>query len=309
MLETMDRRAPLRDRAGLNVPYEWWPASPLLKEIEACGFSWIQLPSPPRSVLTDPRSCIRHAAAAARTMSTTSLRAVLHAPTSLLAGTAESDRALEGVLSYAAECGAEQVVYHARALPDEARHTDRLLAETRSLARAALLAERLELTIAIENLAPVFPGPLTVSAIPINLRALVRRLDSPAVRICLDVGHANVVAGLRRTALSGLTDPVLDLVSLFHIHDNLGGRWRATDERPEIDPLRLDLHLVPGRGSLAWQEIAPGLLDHTAPLMMEIHPAQRQAPRELRRALETTLLDAGRHRARSGFPAPSPVAS
>lgn len=305
----MDRRAPLRDRAGLNVPYEWWPASPLLKEIEACGFSWIQLPSPPQSVLTDPRSCIHHAAAAARTMSTTSLRAVLHAPTSLLAGTAESDRALEGVLSYAAECGAEQVVYHARALPDEARHTDRLLAETRSLARAAVLAERLELTIALENLAPVFPGPLTVSAIPVNLRALVRRLDSPAVRICLDVGHANVVAGLRRTALSGLTDPVLDLVSLFHIHDNLGGRWRATDERPELDPLRLDLHLVPGRGALAWQEIAPGLLDHTAPLLMEIHPAQRQTPRELRRALETTLLDSGRQRARSGFPAPSPVAS
>jgi sugar phosphate isomerase/epimerase len=305
----MDTETSLRSRAGLNVPYEWWPASPLLKEIEACGFSWIQLPSPPPSVLTDPRACIRHAAAAAQTLSTTSLRAVLHTPTSLLAGTAESDRVLEGTLSYAAECGAEQIVYHARALPDEPRNTDRLLAETRSLARAALLAERLGLTIAVENLAPVFPGPLTVSAIPINLRSLVRRLDSPAVRICLDVGHANVVAGLRRTALSGLTDPVLDLVSLFHLHDNLGGRWRATDQRPELDPLRLDLHLVPGRGSIPWQEIAPGLLDHSAPLLLEIHPAQRQTPRELRRALETTLLSAGRRHARSGFPAPSPVAS
>lgn len=307
----MSERSDIRDRTGLNVPYEWWPTSPMLKELEACGFGWVQLPSPPASVLTCPRDCIRHATAAARTLATSSLRSVLHAPTDLLAGSPETDRVLEGALSYAAECGAEQIVYHARALPDEARHADRLLAETRSLARAAPLAERLGVTIAVENLAPVFPGPLTVSAMPVNLRALVRRIDSEAIRICLDVGHANVVAGLRRTALSGLTDPVLDLVSLFHVHDNLGGRWRPTDARPGLDPLRLDLHLVPGRGTLAWPEIAPSLLEHEAPLLMEIHPPQRQTPRELRRALETALLSgAGAAAGRvAGVPAPFAVAS
>lgn len=305
----MERDNSLRTRAGLNIPYEWWPASPMLKEIEASGFSWIQLSSPPESVLVEPRNCIRHAAAAARSLSTTSLRAVLHAPTSLLAGTPEADRVFEGALSYAAEAGAEQVVYHARSLPDEPRHGDRRLSETRSLARAALLAERLGVTIAIENLAPVYPGPLSVSAIPANLRALVRRLDSEAVRICLDIGHANVVAGLQRTALTALVDPVFDLVSLFHIHDNLGGRWRATDDRPELDPLRLDLHLVPGRGSIPWDDVAPALVAHPAPLVMEIHPPQRQSPGELRRALDTALLGAGHRFARFGFPAPSPAAS
>lgn len=295
----MDTEPRIRDRAGLNIPYEWWPTSPLLKEIEACGFSWIQLPSPPGSVLSDPRNCIRHASAAGGMLATTSLHPVLHAPTGLLVGTPESDRVFEGALSYAAECGAAQVVYHARALTDEARHEDRLLAETRSLARAALLAERLQLTIAIENLAPVFPGPLLISAIPVNLRALVQRIDSPAVRICLDVGHANVVAGLRRTALAGLTDPVLDLVSLFHIHDNLGGRWRAADDRPELDPLRLDLHLAPGRGTLEWRDVAADLLDHRAPLLIEIHPPHRQSPRELREALEATLVAAAGRRAQT----------
>ena len=306
----MSDRSDIRDRAGLNIPYEWWPTSPMLKELEACGFGWVQLPSPPASVLTCPRDCIRHAAAAGGTLATTSLRSVLHAPTDLLAGSPATDRILEGALSYAAECGAEQIVYHARALPDEARHADRLLAETRSLARAAPLAERLGLTIAVENLAPVFPGPLTVSAMPVNLRALVRRIDSDAVRICLDVGHANVVAGLQRTALSGMTDPVLDLVSLFHVHDNLGGRWRPTDARSGLDPLRLDLHLAPGRGTLAWPEIAPSLLEHRAPLLMEIHPPQRQTPRELRRALEAALLSgAGAGAGRAGVPAPFAVAS
>ena len=45
----------LKPRLGLNGPYEWWPAGPVLKEIEAAGFSWVQVPSPPPSVLTNPR--------------------------------------------------------------------------------------------------------------------------------------------------------------------------------------------------------------------------------------------------------------
>jgi hypothetical protein len=39
-------------------------------------------------------------------------------------------------------------------------------------------------------------------------------------------------------------------VVLFHVHDNLGVRRRDIDA-PGIDPLKLDLHLPPGRGSTA----------------------------------------------------------
>ncbi len=273
----------LDGRLGLNIPYEWWPASPLLKEIEASGFRWVQLPSPPHSVLADSRNCIAHAKAAGRSIGTTGLRSVLHAPTDLLAGTPSSDRVFAGVLSYAAECGSEQVVYHAMALVDEpcADNEARLEAEVRSLERLLPMAEGLGITIMVENLAPVFPGPQTISAIPMTLRRLVRHLNSPALRICLDVGHANVIAGLRRTALASLVEPVLDLVGLFHLHDNLGGRWRSEDDRPGLDPLRLDLHLPPGRGTLAWHEIVAGLSDHEAPLLLEIHPHHRPAPGEL----------------------------
>ena len=87
----------------------------MLKEIEASGFGWVQLPSPPAAVLADPRACIRHARAAASSLAATSLRSVLHAPTDALAGEPASDHAIEGALSYAAECGAEAVVLHARA--------------------------------------------------------------------------------------------------------------------------------------------------------------------------------------------------
>lgn len=282
---------PALHRLGLNVPYEWWPTSPLLKEIEASGFAWVQIPSPPGAILAEPRHCIRHAAAMARSISTTGLRSVLHAPTDLSAGTAGGDRVLRGALSYAAECGAEQVVYHACRFPGGENDEVRLDAETRSLAAIAPTAERLGITIAIENLAPVYPGPEPGSAMPSTLREIVHRIGSDAVRICLDVGHANVIAGLRRTALERLIDPVLDSVSLLHIHDNLGARWRSSKPRPELDPLRLDLHLAPGRGTLQWADIATQIRDQGAPLILEVHPPHRPSPAELvaaaRRALAT----------------------
>ena len=271
----------LAERLGLNVPYEWWPASPLLKEIEASGFGWVQIPSPPGGVLADPRSCIRHASGVGRSIATTGLRSVLHAPTGLLAGGRESNRVLEGAISYAAECGAEQIVYHARAVVEGPGIGQTLAAETRALADLAPIAERLGITIAIENLAPVYPGPETLSAVPAVLRALAQRLGSEAIRLCLDVGHANLTAALRRTALEALVDPVLDSVSLFHLHDNLGARRQPDDRRPGLDPLRLDLHLAPGRGTLPWGAIAHALRQHSAPLLLEVHPPHRPPTGEL----------------------------
>ena len=52
------------------------------------------------------------------------------------------------------------------ALPDSAENEDALRFEARSLDALARRAERLEVTIAIENLAPLYPGPETLSARP-----------------------------------------------------------------------------------------------------------------------------------------------
>ena len=58
--------------------------------------------------------------------------------------------------------------------------------------------------------------------------------------------------------------------------DNLGVRRRDIDA-PGIDPLKLDLHLPPGRGSLPWGRIAAMLREHSAPLVLEVEPSQRPA--------------------------------
>jgi sugar phosphate isomerase/epimerase len=271
---------PLRERLGLGVPNEWWASAALLKSFEAAGFTLTQIPSPPPSVLSDGRQLSRHAKAVRAALDTTGLDPVVHAPGTLLAGAPRDDRAFEGLLGYAAEVGATHVVYHAHALPDHASTEDRLLAETRSLARLAGRAERLGVTIAIENLAPLYPRPERLSDTPLVLRALAHRIGSPRLGLCLDLGHAHVVAGLKNASIAHLVRPALDSVVLFHVHDNLGARWdRSTPA--DLDPLRLDLHLPPGRGTLPWAEIAPLLLEHRAPLLLEVHPPKGPHPDEL----------------------------
>ena len=283
-LETQPREARARveglgGRLGLNVPDGWWPAAPLLKGFEAAGFGWTQVHSPPAAVLATPRLCNAHAAATAAALETTGLRTVVHGPNSLLVGTREADQVFEGLLSWAADLGAHQVVYHARSLPDVPGSESALLFETRSLARLAMRAERLGITIAIENLAPVFPGLESLSANPMALRGLVNRIGSDRIGLCLDLGHAHIVADLRHTTIERLIEPVLDTVTLFHVHDNLGARWNGS-RPPSLDPLRLDLHLPPGRGELPWDLVAPALAGHGAPLVLEVHPPFRSSPEE-----------------------------
>jgi len=274
----------LGESLGLNVPNEWWPSPAMLKAFEAAGFARVQVHAPPAGVLADSGQCARHASALAAVLATTGLKPIIHAPSGLRVGTRHADRAADGLLAYAAQVGASHVVYHACALPDAPDSEDALLFEARSLATLATRAERLGVTIAVENLAPVFPGPEPLSANPMALRGLAHRIGSERVRLCLDLGHAHIVAELRRTSLETLIGPVLDVVALFHFHDNLGARWAPRCPDAVLDPLRLDLHLSPGRGTLPWAQILPSLASHPAPAVLEVHPPHRQRAGEIRRA-------------------------
>jgi hypothetical protein len=81
-----ERTDPLAGRAGLTVPEGWWASVPLLKSLEAAGLDWAQLHAPPVSVLRDPLACAKHAAELGRSLSTTALGCVIHAPQGLRAG-------------------------------------------------------------------------------------------------------------------------------------------------------------------------------------------------------------------------------
>ena len=276
---------PLGGRLGLDVPRETWPTAPELKRLEACGYGWIQMHAPPIAMLADPVSVQRHADCLRAVLAPTSLKLVLHAPDTLAVGAREHDRAFGGLLDYAVSVGATLIVYHGARLPvaegvEADRVEDRLLAEECALRRFAGRAEQVGVTIAVENLAPVYPGPPELSHAPLFVRDLVRRVGSPAVGMAFDLGHAHITAQSAGVALVDVLAAVSDDVVLFHVHDNLGVR-NGPGTPPGILPLRLDLHMAPGRGTLPWRALAPGLRGHAAPLLLEVAAGQRPEPLRL----------------------------
>jgi sugar phosphate isomerase/epimerase len=279
-------RQHVRDRLGLNVPYEWWPRAATLKAIEAAGFNWVQVASPPVAMLADPRYVVIHGRALRRSLEVTRLGAVVHGPTNLKLGSSLHNRAGEGLLEYAHELGASHVVYHPLDVRKRGPETE---AEERALRVLARWAETVGVVICLENLCPVYPTGSSICHDPQEVRALVQRLDSKWVRMLLDIGHAHVVADRESFDLNGFITPVLDSVALFHLHDNLGARRRATGG-PGLDPLRLDLHLAPGSGTLPWATLSRALTCHSAPLVLEIHPSHRPSATALMEATEAALV-------------------
>jgi sugar phosphate isomerase/epimerase len=281
-------------RIGLNVHRDAWPTAETVAAYEAAGFAWIQVHTPPRAVLADRRAGLRHARALRGVLDATGLRLLLHAPDDLSAGTAEHDRAFDGLLDYAAAAGAELIAYHGLNFveadgPAAARLRERAQLEERSLIPRLQRAHSLGVVVAIENLAPMYARQRRRCHDPLAVRDLVRRLDSPAAGMLLDLGHLHITADAARSDMAALLAACAGDVVLFHAHDNLGCR-RSVDA-PGVDPLKLDLHLPPGRGNLPWSRIAGPVAAHTAPVMLEVERSHRPAL-ELLAARTAALLAA-----------------
>ena len=281
-------------RLGLNVHRDAWPTPALLSGYAAAGFAWVQVRTPPGAVLADRRAALRHARALRGVLDATDLRLLLHAPDDLSAGTAEHDRAFDGLLDYAAAAGAELIAYHGLNFveadgPAAARLRERAQLEERSLIPRLQRAHSLGIVVAIENLAPMYAGQRRRCHDPLAVRDLVRRLDSPAAGMLLDLGHLHITADRAHSDVAALLAACVGDIVLFHAHDNLGCR-RSVDA-PGVDPLKLDLHLAPGGGSLPWGRIAGMVRTHDAPVMLEVEPSQRPAL-ELLAARTVALLDA-----------------
>jgi sugar phosphate isomerase/epimerase len=285
--ETAERNSSASDadglisRLGLDQPAGWWPTAPRLKSFEAAGFTHIQVRMPPRALLEDTDLTRTHATALRHNLQLTGLRLILHAPDDLLAGRAKHDRQLEGALDYASIAGGGILVYHGANVRLGTRgFSQRLSDEQQSLRRLVPRASELGIKIAIENLAPVYPGREAASHKPTAVAELVDALASEQVGMCLDLGHAHIAAELAGCDLAELIEPVLERVIIFHVHDNFGAR--PNTPRPGgHEPVRLDLHLPPGAGTLPWAAIGPMLSTHDAPLQLEIHPAGRPEPATL----------------------------
>ncbi len=211
-------------------------------------------------------------------MRLTGMRLGLHAPGDLLTGSRRDDAQLEGALRYAELARTDLLVLHAgRSATSPAPDRPRLDAEERSLRGLARGAADRGVRLAIENSAPCYAGHECLCHDPAAVAALVRRLGCAEVGMCLDIGHAHIAADRAGRDLAELIEPLLDVVILFGIHDNFGARSGA-QRAGGIEAMRLDLHLAPGAGTVPWTSLVPLLAPHSAPLVLEVHPAQRPVP-------------------------------
>ena len=239
-----------------------------------------------------PVTSLRHGRPLRRSLEVTRLGVVVHGPTNLRLGSSLHNRAGEGLVEYAHELGATHVVYHALDLRKPGPETE---AEERSLQAARALGRDARRHSLPREPLPGLSGRL--QHLPRSAGGLrARRASGVAGRE--DAARRRPRARRRRSGR--LRPDRLRLagarrVGLFHIHDNLGARRRETGG-PALDPLRLDLHLAPGGGTLPWGSLAKALTSHSAPLVLEIHPSHRPSASALREATEAALL---------GGPAPS----
>jgi sugar phosphate isomerase/epimerase len=206
---------------------------------------------------------------------------------------------LEASLWFANSIGADVVVCHAgqRVGSRDARYSlrEQFSAERAALREAGDLAEKLDVTIAVENYYPELPivrgAVYDYSVWPSQLAEQISAVDHPAVGLCLDVGHAALAASVFGFDFLEECATVAPLVRHIHLHDNLV-RTNVTGEPPvsEHPVYGLgDLHLPPGRGTIPLEEMFrrvdfpenPACCVELSPDLYFLAPEALQAAREL----------------------------
>jgi len=154
---------------------------------------------------------------------------------------------VERLIQVACELGAKWVTVHpgyGLGIPTlewvKAKAMDNL---KRSLDRLLPIAERLQVPVALENINPVPQDSQIVFLLDSaeELEGLLSEYTSPALKVCIDVGHAEVSDGF-----AAFWKVARSRCVALHVHDN---------------DTRSDLHLVPGTGNINWQAILSTLRD------------------------------------------------
>jgi sugar phosphate isomerase/epimerase len=263
-----------------------------LEMFTAAGFTHVEIPAHGTGAIRNGSMDRGRLTAVKRIASNFSFRYTVHGPNPLnLMDEERSEwqfRAMVASLDFAAELGADVMVYHAGrfvaeesfwlpgvTMPDQARQRDMLARERDALARLGERAEALGVAIAVENARPYLEAPEYCYAERLDLLAgQIREVNHPAVRIALDTGHAWIAANTHSTDLIESVRGAADLIVHIHLHDNFGLACSSLDKKqPELLAMgRGDLHLPPGDGSLPLADVLLALPEYTGALVAEMRP-------------------------------------
>ncbi|MCX8083136.1 MAG: sugar phosphate isomerase/epimerase [bacterium] len=98
-------------------------------------------------------------------------------------------------------------------------------------------AEKLNLTIAIENMPPNSSGT-RFGSLPEHFTIMTKKFSHPNFGFCLDTGHANISVG--QDGPNIFFEVMKKNIVAFHLQDNPGDR---------------DLHIAPGYGRVNWKDV------------------------------------------------------
>jgi len=118
----------------------------------------------------------------------------------------------------------------------------------RTIDELAVIGAELGVIYLIENI----PANYHFGSDPMQLADMVRAVDSPNIRMCMDTGHAHMTAGAVETL-----DACRDVIGYIHVNDNPGN---------------IDNHLAPGDGNIDWTAVAARIAELPAkmPAMLEL---------------------------------------
>lgn len=264
----------------------------MLREFQASGFSHVEIPVHGLDCIIDGRLALPCLEKVKRILEKYPFSYTVHAPDALNLEDARNPEvhaaALRATIDFAAEIRAGIVVYHGswiensanRASTGRADATDREAVlklwgkEVERFGEIADFAQRRGVTVAVENIFRQGAGEKTYRTDPRQLAAVVSAVNSPAVGICFDFGHAFISANEEGFSIEEALRAVLPRLVHVHIHDNFG-RVSGQNLRP-IDTIFQgtgDLHLVPGWGSIPYPKLFPEFApSYKGVLMMEIQP-------------------------------------
>ncbi len=172
-------------------------------------------------------------------------------------------------IAWLADAAGTRLVVHPGVLSDESQLAARRAALVESLSELAPVAAGHGVHLCVENLPPTcWPGSRMS-----DLVAIVSELAATHVGLCLDTGHANIVADAASFARTA--GPWLRTT---HVHDNDGTR---------------DEHRLPGQGSVRWADLSVALaeIDYCGVIMIECPRYLRQRPDEVNDQLRQRLAD------------------
>jgi sugar phosphate isomerase/epimerase len=174
---------------------------------------------------------------------------------------------VERAIEWLAQAGGKCLVVHPGVLSDAGEFERRRAALVQSLQELAPIAATHSIWLCVENLPRgSFPGSFTR-----DNESVVRELRASHIGLCLDTGHANIMADVASEARA-----TGGLLRTTHVHDNDGQR---------------DIHLLPGLGTIRWPEFSEALheIHYDGVIMLECPRFMRDNPQLLDESLRDRL--------------------